>query len=139
MTAAYPDGNPKTLIGAKKPDLSLVPPPALIHLATAMQNGADKYGPYNWREKRISTRVYIAACMRHLLQFLDGEDFDPISHVHHLGHAMACLAIVLDADEIGMLNDNRPSFSGAAGIMIRQFEENGNLEPPEPEVRNYHN
>jgi len=28
--------------------------------------------------------------------------------VHHLGHALACLAILLDAQEAGMLGDDRP-------------------------------
>jgi hypothetical protein len=35
--------------------------------------------------------------------------------VHHLGHAIACLAILLDAQEAGMLVDDRPIL-GASGF-----------------------
>lgn len=122
----YPDGNPKTLMGAKKPDPSVVPPIGVMHLATAMMNGAEKYGPFNWRDAAISTRPYIAAAMRHLSSYLDGEDFsaDTIEAglpVHHLGHVMACCAILLDAEAVGMLNDNRPTKPGTTGASIEAY------------------
>jgi len=41
--------NPKDRIGIKKPPIHLVPPVAIIHEAMAFKDGADKYGPYNWR------------------------------------------------------------------------------------------
>jgi hypothetical protein len=113
-------GNPKDLIGATKPDLSLVPQAALLHTAAAMMDGAQKYGPYNWRQNPVKLRVYVAAAQRHLAQYLDGEDFDPISGVHHLGHAIACAAILLDAKETGNLVDDRP-LPGPAGAMIRRW------------------
>lgn len=114
--------NPKDLIGATKPDLSLVPPAAMLHIASAMMDGAVKYGPYNWRGNPVKARVYVAAAMRHFQQFLDGEDIDPISKVHHLGHAGACVAILLDARETGNLADDRPT-PGAAGDMIRRWDQ----------------
>lgn len=129
---AYPDGNPKTLMGAKKPDISVVPPAGILHLATAMMNGADKYGPFNWREKPISSRPYITAALRHLLAYLDGEDYsaDTIAQgapVHHLGHVMACCAILVDAESIGCLNDNRPKVKGKAGEMIENYNQQKKL------------
>jgi Domain of unknown function (DUF5664) len=114
--------NPKDALGVKKPDLSVVPPAGVLHLASAMMDGAHKYGPFNWRGNAVLSRIYVAAAMRHLMQYLDGEDIDPTSGVHHLGHAMACCAIVLDARETGNLSDNRP-VSGAAGNMIRRWSE----------------
>jgi hypothetical protein len=114
--------NPKDALGMKKPDLSVVPPAGVLHLASAMMDGAVKYGPFNWRGNKVLARVYVAAAMRHLMQYLDGEDIDPTSGVHHLGHAMACAAIVLDARETGNLADNRP-VPGAAGSMIRRWTE----------------
>jgi hypothetical protein len=114
---AYPDDNPKTRFGVQKPDPSLVPPVSIIAEAMAFGDGAQKYGPYNWRDKTVSSRIYIAAAMRHILQFLDGEDIDPKSGVHHLGHAKACMGIILDAQSIGKLNDNRPK-PGAAAALI---------------------
>jgi hypothetical protein len=122
----YPDGNPKTLMGAQKPDLSVIPPIALLHLATAMMNGAKKYGPFNWREKSISARPYLAALLRHAASCLDGEDYsaDTVEAelpVHHLGHVMACCAIYLDAESIGMLNDDRPKVKGKTGSAIEKY------------------
>lgn len=114
------DVNPKTLIGAEKVNPSLVPPAAKLHLATAMMDGAKKYGAYNWREKKVPMMTYIAAAQRHLDQLLDGEDYDPISKVHHAGHAMACMAIIADALETNNLIDDRPK-AGVAGTMIRDF------------------
>lgn len=112
--------NPKDALGAAKPNMALVPPAAVLHLAAAMMDGAKKYGPYNWRDNAVQSMVYIAAAQRHISQFLDGEDFDPTSAVHHLGHAMACCAILLDAIETGNLVDTRPT-PGAAGDMIRRW------------------
>ena len=111
--------NPKDLIGMTKPALGLVPPAAIIHLAKAMQNGAEKYGPYNWRENKVQLMVYIHAALRHLMQALDGEDVAEDSGVLHLAHAGACISIVLDALETGNLVDDRP-LPGAASRLIKE-------------------
>jgi hypothetical protein len=106
--SAYPDGNPKTSAGAQKVPLHLVPPSATHYLALAFKDGAQKYGPYNWRDKGVSASVYYAAAKRHLDAFWDGEDASPDAGVHHFAHVMACCAIVLDALTVGKLNDDRP-------------------------------
>ena len=92
----YPDDNPKTQFGLKKVPMHLVPPIAIAQMSLAFENGAGKYGPFNWREKTISSTVYYGAAMRHLQAWYDGEDFAPDSGVHHLAHVMACCAMVLD-------------------------------------------
>ncbi len=120
--------NPKDLVGATKPDLSLIPPAALLHEAAAMMDGAHKYGAYNWRSNPVLARVYLAAALRHTQQLLDGEDFDPTSLVHHAGHARACLAIYLDAMETGNLVDDRP-LPGAAGRLIRSWSPDNKFKP----------
>ena len=94
--------------------------------ATAMADGAKKYGPFNWREYTISSMVYIAALKRHVAAWVDGEDYAPDSGVHHLDHAMACLALLRDAESIGKLNDNRPP-KGAAGRLLMEYA-NGNSD-----------
>ena len=91
-----------------------------------MMNGAEKYGPFNWRDAPISYRPYLAAAMRHLASCLDGEDFSQDTvlaelPVHHLGHVMACCAIALDAIECGTMNDNRPKVKGRTGSMIEEY------------------
>lgn len=126
---AYPDGNPKTAIGATKVPLHLVPPSATHYTALAFKDGAAKYGPYNWREKGVSASVYYAAAKRHIDAWWDGEDLSPDALVHHLGHVMACCAIVLDAMSIGKLNDDRPP-KGAASALQQDFGRP--LNPPNP-------
>ena len=106
---SYPDDNPKTVLGLAKPSMSAIPPISLLHLGKAMTDGKNKYGLMNWREKKVTSSVYYDAAMRHLMAWWDGEENAPDSGVHHLGHAMACLAIVLDAQSLGKLNDDRPT------------------------------
>ena len=101
--------NPKDLIGVKKVSLTKLPPVAVLHTAHAMMNGAVKYGQYNWRDKAVRASIYVDACERHLHAWFDGEEDAADSGVHHLGHAMACLAILLDAQETGNLVDDRPA------------------------------
>ena len=78
-----------------------MPAVAIAHEACALMDGNDKYGPYNWRDKAVSARIYVDACKRHLDAWLEGEDTSSDAGVHHLGHARACLAILLDAQEYG--------------------------------------
>lgn len=103
------DGNPKDVQGRKKAPLHLIPATAQVHLARAFNDGVQKYGQANWREKGVNASVYVAAAQRHLALWYDGgEELADDSKVHHLGHAMACLAIILDAQQCGKLNDDRP-------------------------------
>lgn len=116
----YPDNNPKTAAGASKVPLHLVPPSAKHYLALALADGARKYGPYNWRDAAISVSVYRAAMERHMDAFWDGEDYAADSGVHHVAHAMACCALILDAMSVGKLHDDRPT-AGAAADLQRDF------------------
>ena len=111
--------NPKDRVGQSKIDLSLMPAAGSIHGAHAFMDGANKYGAYNWRDRAVRARVYISAAQRHLADFLDGEDVASDSGVHHLGHAIACCAIILDALETGNLIDDRPTAGAAAKILDR--------------------
>lgn len=103
--------NPKDLIGSTKVDLALIPASALVACALAMTDGALKYDPYNWREtgKPVQARTYVSANLRHVFSWFDGrEELSGDALVHHLGHAMACCAILIDAQACGQLVDNRP-------------------------------
>lgn len=117
--------NPKTRIGKTKPSLvSVIPTASFLHLGQVMQLGANKYGPFNWRVKPVPADVYVDAAMRHLLSWFDGEDVDEESGMSHLAHMMACGAILIDAMENGMLNDNRP-VRGRTAEMIANFQKTG--------------
>lgn len=121
--------NPKDRLGIKKPRLSLVPPAGILYAALAMANGADKYGPYNWRSKKVQQMIYLEACKRHIDEYQDGAELDKEptclgcqereagtaekcrfghSWLPHLGHAIACLVILVDALETGNSVDDRP-------------------------------
>lgn len=100
--------NPKDLLGAKKVVFTCVPPVALAHEAFAMMDGSKKYGPFNWRKNKVQARIYIDAALRHMFAWFEGEEYAEDSGAHHLGHARACLGILLDAIETGNLVDDRP-------------------------------
>ncbi len=118
---APPDNNPKTRVGgASKVPLHVVPATAVAHMALAFADGGTKYQPYNWRVEPISASVYYGAARRHLDAWWEGEDYAGDSRVHHLAHAMACMAMILDSMERpGCLNDNRPPASDYAGLLER--------------------
>jgi hypothetical protein len=120
LIKGYPDNNPKTAEGMKKLPLELVPPSAVAALAEAFSDGAKKYGPYNWREKSISSNIYYGASLRHLQSWWDGEDLAEDSGIDHLHHALACISMLIDAKSIGKLNDNRPP-KGAASQMQKDW------------------
>jgi len=121
---SYPDNNPKTAFGAKKLPLELVPPSAVAALAEAFADGAKKYGPYNWREKSISSSIYYGAALRHIQSWWDGEDLAEDSGINHLHHALACIAMLIDGSSVGKLNDNRPP-KGAASKMQKKWIDRG--------------
>lgn len=71
------------------------------------KGGGDKYGKRNWTIDEILASTYVAAMMRHLKAWTEGEDLDPDSGWNHLYHLRACCAVVLDGDKHGKLIDDR--------------------------------
>jgi hypothetical protein len=67
-----------------------------------------KYGRHNYRVIGVRASIYYDAALRHLMQWWEGENVDTESGVEHLAHAMACMVILLDAESLGKLNDDRP-------------------------------
>lgn len=102
--------DPKGEAGAKKPQLQLIPPVLGVETAKALVDGAGKYGAWNWRLTNVEMMTYLGAMKRHIDALIDGEDVDPKSGAHHLGHVAAGCGIVLDARKHGTLVDNRPPF-----------------------------
>jgi len=112
--------NPKDSVGAMKPDLSLIPPSALIELSLALMYGNVKYETkFNWRSNnsKIGICTYLAAGMRHKQLFLDGEDISQDGLINHLAHEMACNAIIIDAMTNGYAIDDRPVKGNASEYM----------------------
>jgi len=123
--------NPKDLIGSKKvPSYSVVPMTGMIYEAAAFIDGAEKYGPFNWREEPVSALVYLDALDRHMKAWGAGQDIDPKSGKPHLGHAKACLAILIDAFETGNLIDDRHKDE----VVVRLLDQYDRSQPPPTEV-----
>lgn len=114
------DTNPKTAYGLAKPSPGLVPPSAILHMALAFRDGANKYGAYNWRKDPVSVSTYVDAANRHLMSWWDGEERSQDANVHHLAHAMACMAILIDAQVQGTLVDDRPEKGKAVEVIVQE-------------------
>jgi hypothetical protein len=109
--------NPKNLAARSRVKVALLPSAGVIHGAFACMDGAQKYGPYNWRDKPIGLMEYASAIQRHLYDWVDGEDIAPDSVCHHLGHIIATASIMLDAIECGSAIDDRPTKGKAAAVL----------------------
>ncbi len=104
--------NPKDAIGSDKLPLHLWPATATVLGTLGLLDGALKYGRSNWRHAGVRATIYTDAAERHIRAWLEGEDVDPDSGVPHIGHALACLAIVADAQAAGKLIDDRNTPGG---------------------------
>lgn len=107
------DSNPKDALGSDKAPLDLFPDTAILLGSLAFFEGKGKYGGNNWRVKGARATVYVAALRRHIAKWFQGEENDPESGVPHLGHALACLAVLIETQAIGNLIDDRPPLSKA--------------------------
>ena len=99
--------NPKDLIGSDKIPLHLFPDTAIVYGALAFLDGALKYGRANWRVAGVRASIYYDATKRHLGKWFEGENIDEDSGLPHLAHAIACIAILIDAVEANKLKDDR--------------------------------
>lgn len=111
-----PTPNPKDLFGAVKVPLRYIPFSAIMELGRAMRDGIRPrknlprgYGPFNWRQHPVDNMVYYEAATRHMALWMEGQTRDPKSNAHHLGHAMACMGIIIDSESFGNVIDTRPT------------------------------
>jgi len=73
-----------------KPRLDLIDYSFLEGLGYVLAFGAEKYDEHNWRKGLPISRL-IAASLRHIGKFNNGQDLDDESGLNHLYHAAACL------------------------------------------------
>ena len=121
--------DPKASHGALKPQLQLIPPALNRETALALACGAAKYTAWNWRRSDVEVMTYLGAMKRHIDCLIGGEDIDPESGAHHLGHVAASCGIVLDALECGTLIDNRPPSRRGSPSMREQILDS--ITPPD--------
>lgn len=112
-----PAENPKTGAGRLKPEPHLVSPIAMLWVNAALENGAIKYGPYNWRDAAIPVNTYVSAMKRHLDEFATGVDKASDSQVPHLAHIAAGCIILLDAFHAGTVIDDRFAIKGFEKVL----------------------
>lgn len=112
--------NPKDALGANKVPLHLWPTTATTLGAMALLDGALKYGRSNYRVIGVRASIYYDAAMRHIMRWFEGEDCDRESGLPHLSHALACLAIIVDAQAAGKLRDDR-NYPGGLEEMLVDF------------------
>jgi len=111
--------NPKNALGIKKAPMSTVPTGPMYEVALAMLEGARKYGRHNYRVIGVLASVYYDAAMGHLTAWWEGEEIDPASGIHHLGKAMACIAVVRDSMMMDNWVDDRPPCYPNASELMR--------------------
>jgi hypothetical protein len=98
--------NPKDAVGRAKIPLHLWPASASAAGAVGILEGELKYGRNNFRATNVDASVYVAAAKRHIDAWFEGENNSDVG-VPHLGNALACLAILVDAQANGTLVDDR--------------------------------
>jgi len=100
-----------TVGGAMKFDdnklpVNLLSTEALNQTAAVLKFGADKYHAHNWRDGFAWSRP-LAAAMRHIMAYNDGEDKDPESGLSHLAHAACCIMFLLEFEKTHPELDDR--------------------------------
>jgi dATP/dGTP diphosphohydrolase, N-terminal len=106
--------NPKDIVGSNKVPLHLFPLTAVAAGCLAFLEGVLKYGRSNFRVVGVRSSIYYDAARRHLDSWFEGEDIDPESGIDHLGKALACIAVLIDAKAAGKLHDDRMVAGGYA-------------------------
>ena len=77
-----------------KPPLDLIPYDALVEVAKVLAAGEKKYGLANW-SNGIEIRRLLAAAMRHIGQFNNGEDYDEETQTLHISNAICNLMFAI--------------------------------------------
>lgn len=130
--------NPKDAVGSTKVPMHLWPATATAVGSIGLLEGMLKYGRNNWRAESVLASVYVSAAIRHLTEWFEGADNSLDSNVPHLGNALACLAIIVDAKAHKCLIDDRNFGDAAAfqellvglrGNVAQLVEQYGEIQP----------
>lgn len=84
----------------------LIPPEALEALAAICTMGADKYDEHNW-EKGMSWSRIIGALLRHLYEWIKGNEIDDESGKSHLWHVLWNAAALVTYEQRKVGTDDR--------------------------------
>lgn len=78
----------------QKPPLDLIPPEAIFEIGKVLEAGRKKYGKANWA-KGITVSRLLAAALRHIFQYLMGEDLDEETQTLHTANAATNLMFAI--------------------------------------------
>lgn len=92
-----------------KVPLSRVPWAGVDAMARAQAYGNRKYGDFENYRKGMEISRNLSCAIRHLRDFMNGQDLDAESGEDHLGHAMARIAFVIQNRHDGVGIDDRYS------------------------------
>lgn len=77
-----------------KPQLSMIPYGILRETSKVLMFGSCKYSRNNWKKGMNYTSVCDSA-LRHIRQFVEGQNNDQESNLSHLAHAVANLSFLM--------------------------------------------
>ena len=106
VTASGSSGGSAMKFDGDKLPVNLLSTEALLQTAAVLKFGADKYHAHNWRDGFAWSRP-LAAAMRHIMAYNDGEDKDPESGLSHLAHAACCIMFLLEFEKTHPNLDDR--------------------------------
>ena len=86
-----------------KADWSLVDLSTVEQMAMVLTYGSKKYSRHNY--DKVEPHRYLAALMRHITLWQDGNQLDDETGLHHLAHAMTNLHILIRLEERGIFYD----------------------------------
>ena len=86
----------------RKADLTRLPPRALAAAARVMEfDGDSKHEAGDWLEDGKGSRRHVAGALRHILDFIQGQDQDEGSGEHVLANATTRLLMALELEVRG--------------------------------------
>ena len=78
-----------------KPPLAWLPPEGMRAVARVQAYGHRKYKDFNNYRKGMEVSRNCSCAMRHIMAYMDGEDFDRESGESHLAHAACRMMFIL--------------------------------------------
>ena len=88
--------------------LHTLPWQVVLEMALGMMEGGRKYGRHNYRAIGVRASVYYDATMRHLTDYLAGNNIDQESGLSHLSKALSSSQVLMDSMVMGNWEDDRP-------------------------------
>ena len=91
-----------------KPGLALIPTRPLMLVGRVRSYSKQKYGDVDlWRKEVTPASERVSSALRHIYQWLDGEDLNPESGINHLAHSITQLMMLMETIEDHPETDDR--------------------------------